>query len=357
MLCFSDIIVKLTITRILIVTQLDYQKAVSFGVITFFVGLIITLGLGTTLIAGIVSYLILNKSAQFIKHKAHSNKSHLFGLGIFMLIVVLFFCGVIAIVFSMLKSNTHNEGLISLISTLNGILDNLKVNYPTIANKLPSSFEQLKNSLFHLVGEYSQEIGMIGVHTVKTLIHLLIGMIIGVMVAFYTLTHSSEPTSFEAELIQRATHFTQSFENIIFAQIKISAINTVITALYLVVILPMFSIQLPFKYTIVLITFFAGVIPVVGNIISNTTIVCLSLLVSMTVAIASLVYLLVIHKLEYFLNAKIIGDKINAKPWELLTIMLLGESMLGLIGVVLAPVIYATIKKELQLTGWLSSTK
>lgn len=333
------------------------QKLTSYGLLALFVSLIIYLGLGTTLIAGIVSYLIIDKSSKFIKHKAHSDKSHLFGLAIFTVIIILFFCAIIGVVFSMLKSNTHNEGILNLINTLNAVLDNLKTNYPAIANKLPQSFDQLKNSLFHLVGEYSQEIGMIGIHSVKALVHIIIGMIIGVMIAFYSLTHSFKMTFFENELVKRIFHFTQSFENIIFAQVKISAINTIITAVYLLGILPLFDVQLPFKYTIVLITFFAGIVPVVGNIISNSIIVCISLLVSLKIAITSLIYLVVIHKLEYFLNAKIIGDKINSKPWELLTIMLLGESLLGLIGIVLAPVIYATIKKELQLEKWLSMNK
>ena len=44
------------------------------------------------------------------------------------------------------------------------------------------------------------------------------------------------------------------------------------------------------------------------------------------VAVASLVYLVVIHKLEYFLNARIIGSHINARAWELLIAMLVMEA-------------------------------
>jgi predicted PurR-regulated permease PerM len=51
--------------------------------------------------------------------------------------------------------------------------------------------------------------------------------------------------------------------------------------------------------------------------------------------------------LEYFLNAKIIGSQINARAWELLSAMLIMESLFGLPGVVAAPVFYAYIKTEL----------
>jgi predicted PurR-regulated permease PerM len=69
------------------------------------------------------------------------------------------------------------------------------------------------------------------------------------------------------------------------------------------------------------------------------------------VALASLVFLIVIHKLEYFLNAKIVGNRINARAWELLLAMLLMEAAFGLPGVVAAPVYYAYLKDELRARG------
>ena len=102
----------------------------------------------------------------------------------------------------------------------------------------------------------------------------------------------------------------------------------------------------------ILVTFVAGLLPVIGNLISNTVIVVISLSYSLGVAAASLVFLVTIHKLEYFLNAKIIGSQINARPWELLAAMLVMEAMFGLPGVIAAPVFYAYIKHELQAADW-----
>ena len=65
------------------------------------------------------------------------------------------------------------------------------------------------------------------------------------------------------------------------------------------------------------------------------------------VALAALAFLIAIHKLEYFLNAKIIGSQINARAWELLAAMLAMESLFGIPGVIAAPVFYAYIKTEL----------
>jgi predicted PurR-regulated permease PerM len=101
----------------------------------------------------------------------------------------------------------------------------------------------------------------------------------------------------------------------------------------------------------ILITFIAGLLPVVGNLISNTVIVVISLSHSLSTAAMALLFLVTIHKLEYFLNAKIIGTQINAKAWELLTAMLIMESMFGIPGVIAAPVLYAYLKTELVTVG------
>jgi predicted PurR-regulated permease PerM len=56
----------------------------------------------------------------------------------------------------------------------------------------------------------------------------------------------------------------------------------------------------------------------------------------------------VIHKFEYFLNARIVGGQIRANAWELLIAMLLMESVFGIAGIVAAPIFYAYIKSELR---------
>ena len=109
------------------------------------------------------------------------------------------------------------------------------------------------------------------------------------------------------------------------------------------------GIHLPLIKTMIAITFLVGLLPVIGNLISNTVIVVVSLSQSLGIAIASLAYLIIIHKFEYFLNARIVGGQIRANAWELLIAMLLMEAAFGLAGVVAAPIYYAYIKSELRL--------
>jgi predicted PurR-regulated permease PerM len=79
--------------------------------------------------------------------------------------------------------------------------------------------------------------------------------------------------------------------------------------------------------------------------------VTLSLSHSLSAAVGSLVFLVVIHKLEYFVNARIVGTEIRASAWEILVAMLVMEAAFGITGVVAAPIYYAYLKNELSARG------
>ena len=56
-------------------------------------------------------------------------------------------------------------------------------------------------------------------------------------------------------------------------------------------------------------TLITGLLPVVGNLIANVVITLVSLSVSPVLAVTSLVFLIVIHKLEYFVNARVMNGR------------------------------------------------
>jgi len=142
------------------------------------------------------------------------------------------------------------------------------------------------------------------------------------------------------ELVARFETFYLSFAKVIGAQIIISFVNTVLTAIFLV--------WNDFHYPMVLIglTFLCGLLPIVGNILSNTLIVGVAFTLSPKMALLALVFLVAIHKLEYFLNSKIIGDRIKNPMWLTLIGLVLGEKLMGIPGMILAPVVLHYIKVE-----------
>jgi predicted PurR-regulated permease PerM len=62
--------------------------------------------------------------------------------------------------------------------------------------------------------------------------------------------------------------------------------------------------------------------------------------------VISLLYLIVLHKFEYFLNSKIIGGRIKNPMWITLLGLLVGERLMGIPGMILAPVVLNYIKLE-----------
>jgi predicted PurR-regulated permease PerM len=142
------------------------------------------------------------------------------------------------------------------------------------------------------------------------------------------------------EISLRFAAFYRSFAMVMNAQITISAINTVLTAIFVA------SMGLPHLVVAVGLTFLCGFIPVIGNLLSNTLVVALGFMVSPQKGLWALVFLVLVHKLEYFLNSKIIGGKIHTSIWLTLLALLLGERLMGITGMVLAPVVLHYIRIE-----------
>jgi len=149
-------------------------------------------------------------------------------------------------------------------------------------------------------------------------------------------------THYETAIRNQFSAFYQSFETVMGAQLLISLINTVATAIFV-----LSTSMVPYAGIVIPLTFICGLLPIVGNLISNTLIVGIALgLVSPQMALGALVFLVGIHKLEYLLNSKIIGGRILHPMWLTLTGLILGESLMGIPGVILAPVILNYLKVE-----------
>jgi predicted PurR-regulated permease PerM len=99
---------------------------------------------------------------------------------------------------------------------------------------------------------------------------------------------------------------------------------------------------------ITVLTFACGLLPIVGNLISNTLILSVAFTISPRDALIALIFLVVIHKLEYFLNSKIIGDRIRNPMWLTLLALILGEKLMGIPGIILAPVVLHYVKTEVS---------
>jgi predicted PurR-regulated permease PerM len=142
------------------------------------------------------------------------------------------------------------------------------------------------------------------------------------------------------QISQRFQFFYRSFATVMGAQIAISAINTALTAMFVLIV------HLPHPVVVIGMTFLCGLLPVIGNLISNAIIVGIGFTVSPRMALAALIFLVLIHKLEYLLNSKIVGQRIRNPLWLTLLGLVLGETLMGVPGMILAPVVLNYIKME-----------
>ncbi len=185
----------------------------------------------------------------------------------------------------------------------------------------------------------------------RSLLHVLMGMIIGALLSMQKVTRAVDNHPLTQLIMTQASHLATAFQRVVFAQVWISLINTLATWVYLDLVLPGFGIHVPLVKSLILLTFFLGLLPIIGNLLSNSAIVIVCLSQGLPVAVASLVFLIVIHKLEYFLNARIVGSHINARAWELLIAMLFMEAAFGITGLIAAPIFYAYFKEVLREKG------
>jgi predicted PurR-regulated permease PerM len=326
--------------------KLDFPKIASFVLVGCALLIVLLKGMLAALFAGFLVYSLVHLLAPALGRNLNSQRSRAIAVALLGSLIVVVLSAVIWAIASWFQKDAH--GVPALLQRMADILEASRSQIPDwLRDRLPDSVDALRDMITGWMREHAAEAKIVGEEAGRTVVHLLLGMVIGAMAALYDTTTERHYLPLARALHDRVVTFNLAFERIVFAQVRIAAINTVFTALFLLDALPLAGIHLPLTKTMVLITFLAGLLPVVGNLFSNTVLVVIALSVSLNVAISALVFLVVIHKLEYFLNAKIVGSRINAHAWELLAAMLAMESVFGLPGVVAAPVFYAYLKREL----------
>jgi predicted PurR-regulated permease PerM len=216
-----------------------------------------------------------------------------------------------------------------------------------------TDFESLRQVVVNALGEeanYLRNVANFAKSTTAVLVFCILGIVAAGSLFIktgldpYRGTHRVKNNLYSIccdEVSTRFRDFYRSFATVMGAQITISFINTILTAIFLL------AVRLPHARVLIAVTFLCGLVPIVGNLISNTIIVFVALTVSLKMAIFALVFLVVIHKLEYFLNSKIIGDRIRNPVWLTLIALILGERLMGIPGLILAPVVLNYLRVEM----------
>jgi predicted PurR-regulated permease PerM len=215
-----------------------------------------------------------------------------------------------------------------------------------------TDWQSLKESALNAVKEQRENLdtfARFANNAARQLVFLVIGIVVAVSIFLNNKldldhgTHAIRDNLYSMaceELRARFRSLYHSFATVMGAQLIISTINTALTSIFVL------CVTLPHGPVVIGVTFLCGMLPVIGNLLSNAIIVAIAFTVSPQMALVALAFLVVIHKLEYFLNSKIIGDRIRNPIWITLLGLILGEKLMGVPGMILAPVILNYIKVE-----------
>jgi predicted PurR-regulated permease PerM len=305
-----------------------------------------------TVLSGLLIFEIVHTLApRVVGRRISADRAKLAAVALLAFLVIGATLGAGAAAVSGVRS--EGGGLSALLQKMAEILEGSRELLPeSMHGWLPQGdADTLKESSAHWLREHAVELTRLGGEAGTAVMHALIGMVLGALISLRSASAHAATAPLARALTAQISHFSDAFRQVVFAQIRISALNAILTGLYLIVGLPLFGVSLPFVKTMTVATFFVGLLPIVGNLITNTMIVVISLSHSVQVAACSLVFLVVIHKLEYFVNARLVAGQINAAAWELLVAMLVMESLFGIPGMVVAPIVYAYVKRELNTRG------
>ncbi len=314
--------------------------------------LILILHLLPALLAGLLVYELVGLLSPYIARHLPGQRSKFTAIAVLAALAMILISTAALSLLTFFRSDVGS--LTALLARLDTILNGARAAVPGWAlSYLPADTVTIQQSISAWLSAHAIKLQLAGTELGRLIVHVLLGMIIGAILSLRIAQIDDTPRPLSVALKERASRVRLAFSRIIRAQVRIASINALITTVYLTLILPLAGVHLPLIKTMIVITFVAGLIPVIGNLMSNSVIIIVSLSQSLNVALASLAFLLLIHKLEYFLNARIVGGRIQARAWELLIAMLFMEAAFGITGLLAAPIYYAYIKNELTSQNWI----
>ncbi len=307
---------------------------------------VLELHLLVPLLFGLLVFELVQSVTPIVQRRLFTKSAKVFVVASIAVIVVGAICAAVFALVAFFKADVDN--LPHLLEKVSAILDRVRDGIPPfLAAYLPDDIGDLKDRALEWFRGHVAELQMMGTHTVVLFAETLIAFVIASVLSLRKVDPGSTSGPLAVALAERVSRFACAFRRVALSQLWISALNTTFTAIYLLIVLHLVGVHLPLTKTMIAITFIVGLLPIIGNLVSNSIVVIVSLAHSPAVAIGSLVFLIVIHKLEYFLGARIVGSRIKSSIWELLLAMMVMEALFGIPGLVAAPIYYAYLKSEL----------
>lgn len=200
--------------------------------------------------------------------------------------------------------------------------------YATLQEHLPDS-DDLAQSAEHYAADVARSAAAIG----RAFLMALIGLILAIVYfldeeRIRAFRDSLDPRSLFGTLTRWGEHLAESVSLTVQVQLVVAACNAVLTLPVLLLI------GVPRIAMLMVLIFVAGLIPVVGNLISGTVLVVLAYQVKGWFGVVLFVVLtFVLHKIEsYYLNPRLTARHVALPGFVLILSLIAWEHLLGFAG-------------------------
>ena len=219
--------------------------------------LVLKLHLLSALMAGLLTYELVRLLTPVVEKRLTSKSDRLAALAALSVLTITLLVLLTIGIFAFFKSDTGNRQ--ALLDKTNHILTDARTKLPLwIVDNWPSNVDAIKSYASEWVDEHSKEIQQAGKEVVHFFVRGLVGMVIGALISLHPGPPMRQMRPLAAALALRVSRFANAFRLIIFAQVKISAINTLFTGIFLAGVLPAFGVHLPLTKTLIAISFLAA---------------------------------------------------------------------------------------------------
>ena len=200
-----------------------------------------------SLLAGLLVFELVNMLTPRLQPLIAGQRARWLAVALLGTLVVISLALLIAGAFSFLLHEAENPG--ASLDKFMGLVERARGQLPPfIEGYLPASAAEFKVAIGDWIKSHLSDLQLVGKGMAHMFVTLLIGMILGAIIALQRIPDISRRKPLAAALFERLSLLVQAFRNIVFAQIKISLLNTAFTGIFLAVVLPLFGVH-PVSYT------------------------------------------------------------------------------------------------------------
>lgn len=213
-----------------------------------------------SLLAGLLVFELVNMLTPKLQRLISGERARWLAVALLGTIIVSLLTLIFAGAISFVLHEAENPGasldkFMTLVDRARGQLP------PFIDAYLPASAAEFQVSLGQWLQKHVGELQLIGKGAAHMFVTMLIGMVLGAIIALQRISADHVRKPLAAALFDRLYLVSRAFRNIVFAQIKISLLNTAFTSVFLAIVLPLCGIHLPLTKTLIIMTFLLGLLP------------------------------------------------------------------------------------------------